>query len=31
MAFFKTKAEKEIMAQMQRDEQMQIFNDQINE
>ena len=31
MAFFKTKAEKEIIAQMQRDEQMQIFNDQINE
>ena len=31
MAFFKTKAEKEIMSQMQRDEQMQIFNDQINE
>ena len=26
MAFFKTKAEKEIIAQMQRDEQMQIFN-----
>lgn len=31
MAFFKSKAEKEIEAQMQRDEQMQIFNEQINE
>lgn len=31
MAFFKTKAEKEVMAQMERDEQMQVFNDQINE
>ena len=29
MAFFKTKQEKEIMAQMERDEQMQVFNDQI--
>ena len=31
MAFYKTKQEKEIIAQMERDEQMQIFNDQINE
>ena len=31
MAFFKTKQEKEIMAQMERDEQLQIFNDQIKE
>ena len=31
MAFFKTKAEKEIIQQMERDEKMQIFNDQINE
>ncbi len=31
MAFYKTKQEKEIVAQMERDEQMQIFNDQINE
>lgn len=31
MAFFKTKQEKEIIAQMERDEQMQIFNDQIEE
>lgn len=31
MGFFKSKTEKEIMAQMQRDEQMQIFNDQIQE
>lgn len=31
MAFFKTKAEKEMMEQMRREEQMQIFNDQINE
>lgn len=31
MAFFKTKQEKQIMAQMERDEQMQVFNDQINE
>ena len=30
MAFFKSKQEKEIIAQMERDEQMQIFNDQIN-
>ena len=31
MAFFKTKQEKQIIAQMERDEQMQVFNDQINE
>ena len=31
MAFFKSKQEKEIIAQMERDEQMQVFNDQINE
>ena len=31
MAFFKTKQEKEIMAQMERDEQMEVFNTQINE
>lgn len=31
MAFFKTKQEKEIIAQMERDEQLQIFNDQIKE
>ncbi len=31
MAFYKSKTEKEIMAQMERDEQMQVFNDQINE
>lgn len=31
MSFFKTKEEKQIMAQMERDEQMQIFNDQIKE
>ena len=31
MAFFKSKQEKEIIAQMERDEQMQIFNDQIAE
>ena len=29
MAFFKSKQEKEIIAQMERDEQMQIFNAQI--
>ena len=29
MAFFKTKQEKEIMAQMARDEQLEVFNDQI--
>lgn len=31
MAFFKTKQEKEIIAQMERDEQMQVFADQIAE
>lgn len=31
MAFFKSKQEREIMAQMERDEQLQIFNDQIKE
>ena len=31
MAFFKTKQEKEIIAQMERDEQLQIFSDQIKE
>jgi hypothetical protein len=31
MAFFKTKQEKEIMAQMARDEQLEIFNDKIKE
>lgn len=31
MAFFKSKQEKEIMAQMERDEQLQVFNDQIKE
>ena len=31
MAFFKTKQEKEIMAQMEREEQMQVFSDQIEE
>ena len=30
MAFFKSKQEKEIEAQMERDEQMEIFNEQIN-
>ena len=30
MAFFKTKQEKEIMAQMERDEQLERFNEQIN-
>ena len=29
MAFFKTKQEREIMAQMERDEQMEVFNEQI--
>ena len=29
MAFFKTKQEKEIMAQMERDEQLEVFNAQI--
>ena len=31
MAFFKTKQEKQIIAQMERDEQMEVFNNQINE
>lgn len=31
MAFFKTKAEKEIIQQMDREEKMQVFNDQISE
>ena len=31
MAFFKSKTEKEIEAQMERDEQMQLFNEKINE
>lgn len=31
MSFFKTKVEKEMMQQMQREEQMQVFNDQISE
>ncbi len=31
MSFFKTKQEKQIMAQMERDEHMEIFNNQINE
>lgn len=31
MAFFKTKQEKEIIAQMERDEQLQIFSEQIKE
>ncbi|NLZ25910.1 MAG: hypothetical protein GX891_05550 [Clostridiales bacterium] len=31
MAFYKSKQEREILAQMERDEQMQVFNDQINE
>ena len=30
MSFFKTKVEKEMMQQMQRDEQMQVFAEQIN-
>ena len=30
MAFFKTKQEREIEAQMERDEQMEVFNEQIN-
>lgn len=30
MALFKSKAEKEIEAQMMRDEQMEVFNEQIN-
>ena len=31
MAFFKTKQEKEIIAKMEREEQMEVFNEQINE
>ena len=31
MAFFKSKQEREIIAQMKRDEQLQVFNDQIKE
>lgn len=31
MAFFKTKAEKELIAKMEREEQMQAFQDQIDE
>ena len=31
MAFFKSKQEREIIAQMERDEQLQVFNDQIKE
>ena len=31
MAFFKTKQEKEIIAKMEREEQMETFNEQINE
>ena len=31
MAFFKTKQEREIMAQMEREEQMQVFTEQIEE
>lgn len=31
MAFFKSKQEKEIMAQMEREEQMQVFTEQIEE
>ena len=31
MAFFKTKQEREIIAQMERDEQLEVFNDQIKE
>ena len=31
MAFFKSKQEREIMAQMEREEQMQVFTDQIEE
>ncbi len=30
MAFFKTKQEKEIEAQMEREEQMEVFNEQLN-
>ena len=31
MAFFKTKEEKRIEEEMAREEQMQVFNEQINE
>ena len=31
MAFFKSKQEREIMAQMEREEQMQVFTEQIEE
>ena len=31
MAFFKSKQEKEIIAQMERDEQMQVFTEQIEQ
>ena len=31
MSFFKTKVEKEMMQQMPKEEQMQVFNDRINE
>ena len=31
MGFFKTKQEKEIIAKMERDEQMEVFNEQIKE
>ena len=31
MAFFKTKQEREIMEQMEREEQMQVFSEQIEE
>ena len=31
MSFFKTKQEKEIIAKMEREEQMETFNEQINE
>lgn len=31
MAYFKSKQEREIMAQMEREEQIQIFNDQLKE
>ena len=31
MAFFKSKQEKEIIAQMERDEQMEVFNEQITQ
>ena len=31
MAFFKTRQEKEIIAKMEREEQMELFNEQLNE